>query len=309
MADFSFTVDTSPMASEIRSVTKNVGAVSGAVVAMSAAVVAAEKEGAERICENVNRGFYTMMQSQITQKIAQLTSTVESKLMELGQYAAALQAIQTRMQGDYNMISARYSKLFNSLNIALETRVAELDMPAFKLVQRDMRLIDNRMRMNYAQFATNQVESVLSSQMLLSSKVKVDADNAIGAMKKYVKETHEEQRKTNVSMEDKYIDESQTIYIPVSIVESANPVGSNSVNYYVARSGNEEIDRSIDQSVREHSYNSAIKGNWSEIDGDEMGNVEAEFVNLFMNIEGDERVRNEIIRMFNETQDVQQLNP
>ena len=40
-----------------------------------------------------------------------------------------------------------------------------------------------------------------------------------------------------------------------------------------------------------------------------MGNVEAEFVNLFMNVEGDERVRNEIIRMFNETQDVQQLNP
>ena len=309
MADFSFTVDTSPMASEIRSVTKNVGAVSGAVVAMSAAVVAAEKEGAERICENVNRGFYTLMQSQITQKIAQLTSTVESKLIELGQYAAALQAIQTRMQGDYNMISARYTKLFNSLNNALETRVAELDMPAFKLVQRDMRLIDNRMRMNYAQFATNQVESVMSSQLLLSSKVKADAGSAIGAMKNYVKQTHEEERKTNVSMEDKYVDESQTIYIPVSIVESANPVGANSVNYYVARSGNEEIDRSIDQSVREHSYNSAIKGNWTEIDGDEMGNVEAEFVNLFMNVEGDERVRNEIIRMFNETQDVQQLNP
>ena len=309
MADFNFTVDTSPMASEIRSVSKNVNGVSGAVVAMSAAVVAAEKEGAERICDNVNRGFYAMMQSQITQKIAQLTSTVESKLMELGQYAAALQGIQTRMQGDYNMISARYAKLFKSINNSLESRVAELDMPAFKLVHRDYRIIDNRMRLNYAQFTTNQLESVLSSQMLLASKMKVNADNAIRVMKTYVKDSNEEQRKTNVSMENRPIDQSETIYIPVSIVESTTPVGTSAINYYVARSGNQNIDKSIDQSVREHSYNSVSRGSWSEIDGDEMGNVESEFINLIMNSQEDERVRNEIVRMFNETQDVQQLNP
>lgn len=308
MASFNFTVDTSPMASEMRSVSKNVNVVSGAVTAMSVAVVAAEKEGADRICENVNKGFYAMMHSQISQKIAQLTSTVESKLMELGQYAAALQGIQTRMQGDYNMISARYAKLFRSINHALESRVAELDMPVFKLVQRDVRLMDNRMRLNYAQFTTNQLESVLSSQMLLASKMKVDADNAIKVMKTYVKDSNEEQRKTNVSMENKPIDESQTIYIPVSVVESTTPVGTNAVNYYVARSGNEDIDRSIDQSVRDHSYSSVNRGNWSEIDSDEMGNVEAEFINLIMNSQEDERVRNEIVRMFNETQDVQQLN-
>ena len=129
MADFNFTVDTSPMASEIQSVSHGVKRVSGAVVAMQAAVIAAEKEGAEHVCQNVNKGFYSLMHSQISQKIAQLTSTVEAKLLELGQYAAALKSIQSRMTTDYNMISGRYTKLFKSINNNLEARVAELDMP------------------------------------------------------------------------------------------------------------------------------------------------------------------------------------
>ena len=57
MADFSFTVDTSPMAAEMQSVSHNVNKVSGAVVAMQTAVIAAEKEGAEHVCKNVNKGF------------------------------------------------------------------------------------------------------------------------------------------------------------------------------------------------------------------------------------------------------------
>ena len=104
MASFNFTVDTSPMASEIQSVSRNVNRVSGAVVAMQAAVIAAEQEGADHVCQNVNKGFYSLMHSQISQKIAQLTSTVEAKLLELGQYAAALKAIQSRMTKDYHMI-------------------------------------------------------------------------------------------------------------------------------------------------------------------------------------------------------------
>ena len=167
MASFNFTVDTSPMASEIQSVSRNVNRVSGAVVAMQAAVIAAEQEGADHVCQNVNKGFYSLMHSQISQKIAQLTSTVEAKLLELGQYAAALKAIQSRMTKDYHMISGRYTKLFKSINNNLEARVAELDMPVFKLVDRDVKLVENRMRLNSAQFTVHQLESVLSSQRLL----------------------------------------------------------------------------------------------------------------------------------------------
>ena len=166
MANFNFTVDTSPMASEMQSVSHGVNRVSGAVVAMQAAVIAAEKEGAEHVCQNVNKGFYSLMHSQISQKIAQLTSTVEAKLLELGQYAAALKNIQSHMTTDYNMISGRYTKLFKSINNNLEARVAELDMPVFKLVDRDAKLFESRRALNSGQFTVHQLESVLSSQLL-----------------------------------------------------------------------------------------------------------------------------------------------
>lgn len=309
MADIRFTVNTRPMANEIQTVSHSVNRVSGAVVAMQAAVIAAEKDSAERICQNVNKGFYAMMHSQISQKIAQFTSIVESKLMELGQYAAALQNIQSRMQTDYNMISARYTKLFQSINNSLESRVAELDKPVFKLVDKDMKSLEGRALMNSAQFPANQLESVMFSQLLASSRMKSDAGNAITAMTRYIGDTAAEQRKSGRSMGDIAVESAEDIYIPVSIVESASPVGEPSVSYYVARSGNGNIDENIDRSVREQSYNSVLQGSWSEMNGKDMANIEAEFVNLLTSSDEEERVREEIVRMFNRTQNVQQLNP
>lgn len=309
MADFNFTVDTSPMASEMQSVSHNVKMVSGAVAAMQTAVIAAEKEGAEHVCQNVNKGFYSLMHSQISQKIAQLTSTVEAKLLELGQYAAALQGIQYRMTNDYNMISGRYAKLFKSINNNLEARVAELDMPVFKLVDRDIKLVDSRMRLNSAQFATNQLESVLSSQLLTASKVKVDAESALEVISKYVRDSSTQAKKSDASMQDTKIESVEEIFLPVSIVESVSAIGNPAVSYYVARSGNDEIDKNIDASVREHSVNSVLRGSWSDIEPNEMANVEAEFTNLLVNSTADERVKAEITKMFNMTKGVQQLNP
>lgn len=309
MASFNFTVDTSPMANEMQSVSHGVNRVSGAVVAMRAAVIAAEQEGADHVCQNVNKGFYSLMHSQISQKIAQLTSTVEAKLLELGQYAAALKGIQSRMTNDYNMISGRYSKLFKSLNINLESRVAELDMPVFKLVDRDMKLVESRMRLNSAQFTVHQLESVLSSQLLAASKVKVDAESTLEAITQYVKDASTQTRKSEASMQDTRIDSVEDIFLPVSIVESTSAVGNPSVNYYVARSGNPEIDKNIDASVREQSVNSVLNGTWSEIDPNEMAHIEAEFTQLLLHCTEDERVKDEITKMFNRTSDVQQLNP
>ena len=68
MADFNFTVDTTPMANQINSVSHHVDGVTASVVAMKTAVISAEKDGANKICGNVNRGFFSMMQAQITQK-------------------------------------------------------------------------------------------------------------------------------------------------------------------------------------------------------------------------------------------------
>lgn len=102
MATFNYTVDTHPMADEISSVSNHLKGTTVAVVAMQTAVVLAEKKAADHVCDNVNKGFYTLMRSQISQKIAKLQSEVDSHLMQLNQQKKQLSAIKSRMERDYN---------------------------------------------------------------------------------------------------------------------------------------------------------------------------------------------------------------
>ena len=149
----------------------------------------------------------------------------------------------------------------------------------------------------------------MSSQLLAASKVKVDAEATLDAITRYVKDSSLQAKKSDASMQDTRIDSVEDIFIPVSIVESTSAVGNPAVNYYVARSGNPEIDKNIDASVREQSVNSVLHGSWSDIDPNDMANVKAEFTQLLLNSTEDERVKEEITKMFNMTKDVQQLNP
>src|ERR1700761_9467443 len=130
MASFSYTVDTAPMAAEMHNVTRHVDGTTTAVVAMQVAVIQAENLAADHICANVNRGFYSLIRSQISQKIARLQSEVDSHLTQLRMQSQAIGGIRTRMERDYHMISGRYLKLFNSLNNNLKSRIFELDRPA-----------------------------------------------------------------------------------------------------------------------------------------------------------------------------------
>ena len=127
MATFNYTVDTNPMASEIGTVSSNIKGTTTAVVAMQTAVILAEEKAADHVCSNVNKGFFTLIRSQISQKAAKLQSEVDSHLMRLNQQRKQILAIKGRMERDYNMISGRYTKLFTGLNQNLRQRVFELD--------------------------------------------------------------------------------------------------------------------------------------------------------------------------------------
>jgi len=115
MASIDCVLDTNPMAAEIGTVSNHVKVTTTAVVAMQTAVVIAEAKAADHVCDNVNKGFYTLIRSQISQKIAKLQSEVDSHLMQLNQQRKQLLSIKGRMERDYNMISNRYLKLFNGL--------------------------------------------------------------------------------------------------------------------------------------------------------------------------------------------------
>ncbi len=220
MANFNYTVDTKPMADEMRSVSRHVNATTGAVVAMQTAVIIAEEKAADHVCNNVNKGFYSLIRSQISQKMAKLQSEVDSHLMQLIQQKNALLSIKNRMQKDYNMIASRYIKLFNGLNSNLKQRVFELDKPTIDFAVKEVDKVSNRTKYLTATIPIAQLESLAASQKIVASNVKYRGFNVIKSMRSFLFEMNTQKKLTDqILINDGRYTETATVYIPIVICE------------------------------------------------------------------------------------------
>ena len=220
MANFNYTVDTKPMADEMRSVSRHVNATTGAVVAMQTAVIIAEEKAADHVCNNVNKGFYSLIRSQISQKMAKLQSEVDSHLMQLVQQKNALISIKNRMQKDYNMIASRYIKLFNGLNSNLKQRVFELDKPTIDFAVKEVDKVSNRTKYLTATIPIAQLESLAASQKIVASNVKYRGLNVIKSMRSFLFEMNTQKKLTDqILINDGRYTETATVYIPIVICE------------------------------------------------------------------------------------------
>jgi len=212
-------VDTNPMAREIGTVSNHVKATTTAVVAMQAAVIMAEEKAADHICTNVNKGFFTLIRSQISQKVARLQSEVDSHLMRLNQQRKQLLAIKGRMERDYNMISNRYSKLFNGLNANLKQRIFELDKPTVDFAVREVEKVSNRTKYLTATVPVAQLESLAISQKIIASNVKYRGLKVIGSMTNFLSDMNEQKQLTNRILLSSNSTENATLSVPVIISE------------------------------------------------------------------------------------------
>ncbi len=219
MATFNYTVDTNPMAAEISSVSNHIKGTTTAVVAMQTAVVVAEGRAADHVCSNVNKGFFTLIRSQISQKMAKLQSDVDSHLMQLNQQRKQLLAIKGRMERDYNMISGRYTKLFTGLNQNLKQRIFELDRPTIDFAVREVEKASNRTKYLTATVPVAQLESLAMSQKIIASNVKFRGMKVIGSMTNFLSFMDEQKHLTErILLPDSRV-ENATLSVPVIIAE------------------------------------------------------------------------------------------
>lgn len=294
MATFNYTVDTDPMAREIGTVSKHVDTTTAAVVTMQAAVVLAEEQAANHVCENVNRGFFTLMRSQISQKIAKLQSEVDSHLMQLNQQRKTLTAIRIRMERDYNMISSRYLKLFNGLNANLRQRIFELDKPVIDYAVKEVERISNRTRYLTATVPITQLESLSTSQKIIASNVKYRGLNVIHSMKKFLGDMSEQKKLTNRILLEDYKVINATLSIPVIISEM------NHDKY-----NNKSIDIIVSDGMLTKTTQSAIKNTiMSDIDnlkwqsGEIHREIRSEFNKILSDSTASQRVRDMMNKLF-----------
>lgn len=245
-------VDTTPMADQIKSVSRSVTGTTAAVVTMQSAVIAAENAGANKVCSNVNRGFFTLMQSQISQKIAQKKSRVDALLMKLAQNKRQLLGIKATMEREYERIAARYLKTFTSINKELAQRIQQIDQPVFDLVNKHMAASTNRMNAISAWAITSQTEGLTKGQKILVSKMKSNANTALEQSTQFLTQISEQRVLTNkVLISNPAGNDDKECKIPVVVCETiSNDVGLKCVDITMPDGFNQQIKGEINNAIR-----------------------------------------------------------
>ena len=245
-------VDTTPMADQIKSVSRSVTGTTAAVVTMQSAVIAAENAGANKVCSNVNRGFFTLMQSQISQKIAQKKSRVDALLMKLAQNKRQLLGIKATMEREYERIAARYLKTFTSINKELAQRIQQIDQPVFDLVNKHMAASTNRMNAISAWAITSQTEGLTKGQQILVSKMKSNASTALEQSTQFLTQISEQRVLTNkVLISNPAGNDDKECKIPVVVCETiSNDVGLKCVDITMPDGFNQKIKGEINNAIR-----------------------------------------------------------
>ncbi len=299
MANFKFTVDTEPMAESINRVSYHVDGVTTAVVAMQTAVIIAEQRAADNVCRNLDNGFYTLIRSQVSQKIARLNSDVNSKTMEMVQQTAALRSIRGRMERDYMMIAARYNKLFNSLNNNLRIRIFELDKYVTGFVTQDIASVTNRLRQFVGTVSTNQLESIGQSQMIASSKTKGLGFSVVESMHQFVADIKQQKYMVSSILSNKKAEKNYDFFIPVVITESVGRSSAqNQLRLIIPKPNDAGLNSTLERNVNNSVMSAINELNWSEVNRDEKHKVGLELNRLIERADYPERIKKQMNTLY-----------
>lgn len=298
MADFNFEVNTSPMAHSIDTVNSHVSGVTKAVVIMQTAVVDAQRRAANNICENVDNGFYMLMKSQLSQKIASCSSIMSSKVMLMQKFRDDIYHIQNTMENDYNRICRRYMKVFNSLDEALKNRIAQLDKRTVELGHYQKGLA-TKLSNETAKIVISDEDIQKTTTKVISATTKVRTGKTLSVLANNVIDTEIYNRSVQSILKNDELADSEKQYVPVIISEADSMFSENtSVNMTYVPSSN-VIDAKKDKIVNQIN-NISDDFSWKNTDEEELKSIRNIFVSKCANDNVEERVAKEMLRLFDE---------
>lgn len=294
-------VDTNPMANSIDTVSRHVDATTTAVVAFQTAVIKAEKDGAEHVCKNVNKGFFTLMHSQLSQKIAANQSRVDSLTMELVAQKKRLLAIKSTMEKDYSRIVSRYSRIITGINKALKQRVVELDRPVFEFTNREIACNMGRNQLLAAVVPVCQLENLTASQQITASNMKHDSFKVIDSTEQFLRQMNEQKILTDKILLRSIPGDEGTEHYPVAILESQ--IDSNG-NLAYGVTVPEGMDGANMREITGRVYEKTSDLEWKEAEINDL--VKQEFAKLVVESNASDRVKQMANKLF-ESQKMQTL--
>lgn len=294
--DIDCLVDTIPMAEKIQRVGQNVEHTTMAVVAMKTAVVEAEKSGAQHICQNVNRGFFTLMQSQLSAKLAQKKSRTEALMAQLAMQKRRLLEIKNSMENDYQRICTRYGRIISSINKQLEQRIIDLDKPVYKFCTNDIATCTNRKLTVSGIAPIVQKEDVQTAQRINSSVLRRDGEYAINHLKDFLVEFAKSDHEVRCHTIESLPAQDCTFYLPF-VMMSVTVDSEGTQSLYITPPESLSI-KNAQRSVREISSQVNTFG-WVPEES-VSSETKTEFLRILAESEQPDRVKKMIKRLYDQ---------
>lgn len=291
-------VTTQPMADKMSEVSRQVGKTTAAVDVMGTAVIAQEKSSANQICSKLDMGFFNVVISQIAQRVANEKAKTQALAMELLQQQKALQNLQNRMSGDYNMISARYAKLFGSLNQEMKNRIAELDKPVMQFCTHNVKQLQNRIYGLISGVPVLQSESLSVVQAIAAARLKSNAQGLIKSVADYVR-SDKQQRQTTESLWNEGIQNTVIYYVPIIIDEEDSDGRKGFVTLKENPSLRKHFGEVVYQNTIQELNNAKDSLEWKQ-DDDVVANVANSYLEMVDSFELPKRIKDMMIKMFND---------
>jgi len=124
-------VDTLPFERSVGDCNSQINLLTGSVVIAETAQIAAKIENASQVSNSIIDGFFGLIKSEINQQISEIKPRVEALIIELVKHQENCVGKKIQLEGDFNRIADRYSKIFNELDKELYNRVQALNKSTF----------------------------------------------------------------------------------------------------------------------------------------------------------------------------------
>lgn len=219
-------IDTSELAEKLDDVSSSVNETSSevsrtnsSVKKMAAMVCAAETAAAESVSKNVTSGFRGLIAVQMAQRKIECHSEIQAKCLLLKSFNDMLAQLSKQLQGDYERITKRYSKILTQLGDALKTRIYNLDAPAADVADMGYREMITRTMSNGAAVVMVDQDVQPLSSMIATVRCKDDCRKSMERLKTMVVDIRQLRDDLNKAVRDIPLDSSCRRNLPVIFFE------------------------------------------------------------------------------------------
>jgi hypothetical protein len=249
--DITVNVETEPFDDSISVCNGSIDVLTGSVIAMNGAQVAAIQETTRKVSQSLIDGFFGTINTELSQQIQALDSAIQAGAGLIAEQGKAVSAQKRVMETDYNRISSRYAALFKNLDDECHKRIYALDKYSFKLAHDVQKKLLLETGANTAAGNVLGIQDESSSKlMLLISRLKRMAHDVLNVLRVYVGQETAIAAQIDSFMIDEKIEGKQTEYVPVIWVEEDDLGGTGTDrNCYMSDSMPKDKQDLIAQSV------------------------------------------------------------